>query len=111
MKNIFIWTGVALIVAATVIAQFTGVPVATWIELAGFAIGLAVSVLGIVTKAEKKDWRLYAAIVGIITGSALLVFGGLSEGTITTLISLIAGVVAMVIGILPTVLAEKKNKG
>ena len=71
MKNLFIWIGVALIVAGTVIAQFTGIAVANWVELAGFAIGLATCILGIVTKAEKKDWKLYLVWVTFI-GTILL---------------------------------------
>lgn len=107
MKNILIWFGVTFIVAATIIAQFTGIDVAKWIELAGFAIGLASCILGIVQKAEKKDWKLFASIGGVVVGSALLVFSGLTEGTITTLISLVAGVAAMIIGILPLVFEKK----
>jgi hypothetical protein len=107
MKNVFIWIGVAIIIAATIIGQFTGIAVAQWIELAGFAIGLATCIVGIVSKSEKKDWKLYASIAGIVIGSGLLVFAGLAEGTITTLISLVAGVVALIISILPAVLKEK----
>lgn len=109
MKNIFIYIGVALVIAATIIARFTDVAVATWIELAGFAVGLALCILGIVKKSEKKGWQLYAAIAGIVTGSVLLAFGGIAEDTITTLISLVAGLVAMILGLLPVVLKKKKE--
>lgn len=109
MKNILIWCGVAIIVAATVIAQFTGIETAVWIKLAGFAIGLASCILGLVQKAEKKDWKLYASITGIVVGAALLVFGGLAEGTITTLISLVAGVVVLIISILPAFIKKKEK--
>lgn len=108
MKNIFIYVGIAILIAATVISQFTGVAVATWIELAGFAVGLATCILGIVKKAEKKSWQLYASIAGVVVGSVLLVFAGFAEGTITTLISLVAGLVAMILGILPVVLKKKE---
>ncbi len=109
MKNIFVWIGVALIVAATVIAQFTGIEAAVWIELVGFTVGLASCIIGIISKTEKKDWKLYTSIIGIVIGSALLVFGGLAEKTITTLISLVAGAVALIISILP-IMIKKKDK-
>lgn len=107
MKNIFIWIGVALVVAATIIGQFTGIPAASYIELAGFAVGLATCILGIVTKAEKKDWKLYVSIVGITLGSILLVFAGLVESQIATLISAVAGLVVLIISILPAVIKKE----
>lgn len=108
MKNLFIWIGVALIVAATIVSQFTGIAVSAWIELAGFAVGLASCILGLFTKAEKKDWKFYVSVSGVVIGSAFLVFGGFAEGTITTLISLVAGAVAMIIGLLPVFLSKKE---
>lgn len=110
MKNIFLWIGVALIIAATVIGQFTGVGIAVYLELAGYAIGLASCILGVITKTEKKDWKLYVSIIGIVIGSALLVFAGVSKDIITTLISAISGVVVLIAGLLPVFLAKKEDK-
>lgn len=108
MKNVFIWIGVAFIIAATIIGQFTGIPGAQWLELAGFAIGLASCIVGIVSKAEKKDWKLYITIFGITVGSMLLVFAGVTEDKVKTLISLIAGVAALIISILPAFIKKKE---
>lgn len=110
MKNIFIWVGVALIVAATIVAQFTGVAVASWVELAGFAIGLACCIVGIVSKAEKKDWKLYVSIIGIVAGSTLLVFAGIAKDTITTIITAVFGLVALIASLLPVLLVKKVKK-
>ena len=107
MKNIFIWIGVCLIIAATIIGQFTGVAVSSYIELAGFAVGLATCILGITNKAEKKDWKLYVSIIGITISSILLVFAGLIENQIATLISAVAGVVVLIVSILPTFTKKK----
>lgn len=109
MKNVFIWVGVAFIIAAVVIAQLTGVSQAVWLELAGFSIGLASCILGIVSKAEKKDWKLYTAIIGIVIGCALLVFAGITKDTITTLITAIFGLVVLVVSLLPVLLSKKKE--
>lgn len=109
MKNVFLWLGVALIVVATIIAQFTGVETAVWIELSGFSIGLASCIVGVVTKAEKKDWKLYLSIFGIVIGSTLLVFAGISKDVITSLITAVAGVVVIIVGLLPVLLKKKEE--
>ena len=82
-------------------------PTASYIELAGFAVGLATCILGIVTKAEKKDWKLYVSIVGITLGAILLVFAGLVESQIATLISAVAGLVVLIVSILPAFIKKK----
>ena len=109
MKNVFLWLGVALIVAATIIAQFTGVGTAVWIKLAGFTIGLASCIIDIVSKTEKKGWKLYLSIIGIVVGVALLAFAGVSEDKIKALITAIVGVVVIIAGLLPVQL--KKTEG
>lgn len=110
MKNIFIYIGIAVIIAATIVGQFTGLDSAMYIELAGFAIGLASCILGIFKKAEKKDWKLYVSVIGTVIGAMLMVFGGISENTIKTLIGLIAGVVVLVVSLLPSLIKKDKPK-
>ena len=110
MKNILIYLGVAVLIAATIIAQFTGVPHADFIQLAGLAVGLALAVIGTVKKAEKKDWKLYGSISGVIIGSMLLVFAGVTEEKITSIMTLVFGLVVIVISILPAVIKKKEVK-
>ena len=109
MKNIFVWIGVAFIAFATLFGQLTGIGVAVWLELAGYSIGLACCILGIISKAEKRDWKLYVAIIGIVVGSALLVFAGVSEDKIKTLISAIFGLVVLVASMIPILLGKKEK--
>lgn len=110
MKNIFVWIGVIFIALATFVGQMTGIGVAVWLELAGYSIGLACCIVGIISKAEKKDWKLYVAIIGIVIGSALLVFAGVTEDKIKTLITTIFGLVVLVASMLPVLLSVKKDK-
>lgn len=109
MKNIMVWIGVALIAFATLFGQLTGIGVAVWLELAGYSIGLACCILGIISKAEKRDWKLYVAIIGIVVGSALLVFAGVTEDKIKTLISTIFGLVVLVVSMIPILLGKKEK--
>ena len=109
MKNVFVWVGVALIAISTLFGQMTGQGVAVWLELAGYSIGLACCIVGIVSKAEKKDWKLYVAIIGIVAGSALLVFAGVTEDKIKTLITTIFGLVILVISMLPVLIKKVES--
>jgi len=109
MKNIFIYVGLALIIAGAVIGNFTGVAAASWIELAGFAFGLASCIAGIVNKAEKKDWKLYVSLFAISIGTILLVWAGIAQETITSLITAVIGLVVLVTGLLPVLFAKKKS--
>jgi len=107
MKNIFIYIGLALIIAGAVIGQFTGIEAASWIELVGFAAGLATCSIGIVKKAEKKDWKLYVAIAAI--GTILMVWAGISQSVISSVISTVIGLVVLVTGLLPVLLSKKNG--
>jgi hypothetical protein len=108
MKNILVYLGVVVLIAATAIGQFTSIPNADFIQLAGYAVGLALAVIGTVKKAEKKDWKLYVSIIGVIVGAMLLVFAGVSEEKITSIMTLVAGLVVLVISLLPTVIKKKE---
>ncbi|MCR4631408.1 MAG: hypothetical protein K5786_07225 [Treponema sp.] len=109
MKNIFIYIGLALIIAGAVIGQFTGIEAASWIELVGFAAGLATCSIGIVKKAEKKDWKLYVAIAAIAVGTILMVWAGISQSVISSVISTVIGLVVLVTGLLPVLLSKKNG--
>lgn len=109
MKNIFIYVGLALIIAGAAIGNFTGIPAANWIELAGFAAGLATCAVSIVAKSEKKDWKLWLSLVSVSVGTILLVWAGISESVIASVISAVIGLVILVTGLLPVLLTKKKS--
>lgn len=113
MKNILIWLGVVFVIASTAIGQFTGIEAAAWIELAGWTVGLACCIVGIISKAEKKDWKLYVSIIGIVVGVGLLAFAGVSEDKIKTLITAVIGIVVLIVSIVPALIIknDKKAKG
>lgn len=110
MKNILIWIGVVFVIIGTAVGQFVGIQAASLIELAGWTIGLACCVVGIVSKSEKKDWKLYLSIVGIIIGVALLAFAGVSEDKIKTLITAVIGLVILIASIIPALVVKKDTK-
>lgn len=110
MKNIALYIGIALIVAGAVVGQLTGIESAKWIELAGFSAGLAACIVGFVNdKASKKDWKFWTAVVCIVLGTFALIAAGIAKDTVTTIISTVAGVVALLTGIVSVVFMSKGN--
>lgn len=111
MKNIALYIGIALIVAGAIVGQLSGIEAAKWIELAGFAAGLATCVVSFVKNDKvKKGWKFWTAIVCIILGTFALIGAGVSENTISTVISTVIGVVALIGGVIATIFTLKDSK-
>ena len=101
MKNIFIYIGLALVVAGAAVGALTGIPAAQWIELAACAVGLATCIISIVKKDEKRDWKLWVALAAVSVGTILLVWAGISDGIIQSVITAVIALVVLVTGLLP----------
>lgn len=107
MKNIFIYIGLALVVAGAAIGALTGIPAAQWIELAACAVGLATCIISIVKKDEKKDWKLWVALAAVSVGTILLVWAGISDSIIQSVITAVIGLVVLVTGLLPVLFKKE----
>lgn len=110
MKNIFTWIGVGFILGGCILGYFAGIQQAVWIELAGFAAGLAICVTSIIKKSEKKDWKLYVSIVGVVVGTVLMIWGGVSKDVVVTVITAVCGLIVILASILLPAILKKKNK-
>jgi uncharacterized protein involved in response to NO len=107
MKNIFIYIGLALVVAGAAIGALTGIPAAQWIELAACAVGLATCIISIVKKDEKRDWKLWVALAAVSVGTILLVWAGISDSIIQSVITAVIGLVVLVTGLLPVLFKKE----
>ena len=107
MKNIFIYIGLALVVAGAAIGALTGIPAAQWIELAACAVGLATFIISIVKKDEKRDWKLWVALAAVSVGTILLVWAGISDSIIQSVITAVIGLVVLVTGLLPVLFKKE----
>lgn len=111
MKNVFTWLGVALVVVGCIFGSFTNVGQAAWIELAGFAAGLAMCIASIIAKSDKKDWKVYVSIVGVTIGTILMIWGGVVKDTVISVITAVLGLMVILVSILlPAIVNKKKNK-
>lgn len=107
MKNIFIYIGLALVVAGAAVGALTGIPAAQWIELAACAVGLATCIISIVKKDEKRDWKLWVALAAVSVGTILLVWAGISDSIIQSVITAVIGLVVLVTGLLPVLFKKE----
>ena len=107
MKNIFIYIGLALVVAGAAVGALTGIPAAQWIELAACAVGLATCVISIVKKDEKRDWKLWVALAAVSVGTILLVWAGISDSIIQSVITAVIALVVLVTGLLPVLFKKE----
>ena len=107
MKNIFIYIGLALVVAGAAIGALTGIPAAQWIELAACAVGLATCIISIVKKDEKRDGKLWVALAAVSVGTILLVWAGISDSIIQSVITAVIGLVVLVTGLLPVLFKKE----
>lgn len=107
MKNIFIYIGLALVVAGAAIGALTGIPAAQWIELAACAVGLATCIISIVKKYEKRDWKLWVALAAVSVGTILLVWAGISDSIIQSVITAVIALVVLVTGLLPVLFKKE----
>lgn len=107
MKNIFIYIGLALVVAGAAIGALTGIPAAQWIELAACAVGLATCIISIVKKDEKRDWKLWVALAAVSVGTILLVWAGISDSIIQRVITAVIALVVLVTGLLPVLFKKE----
>lgn len=107
MKNIFIYIGLALVVAGAAVGALTGIPAAQWIELAACAVGLATCIISIVKKDEKRDWKLWVALAAVSVGTILLVWAGISDSIIQSVITAVIALVVLVTGLLPVLFKKE----
>ena len=108
MKNFFKILGLVLIIAGSALCYFSTVPVADGIGIAVTALGLALTIVGVLKKTEKKTWKEYVAIICFAVGGLLCGFVGYSEAIVTQVITAVFGVVALIAGLLISLKPKEK---
>lgn len=109
MKNFIKILGLVLVIAGSAFAAFTTIPVADYISIAVAALGLALLIVSTLKKAEKKSWKEYVAVALFAIGGLCCGFAGFAESTVTQLITAVAGVVALIIGLISTFISKEKK--
>jgi hypothetical protein len=106
LKNIITILAVACIIAGCIIGCNSSLAIADYGAIALEAFGFTVLVIKTVKKAEKKTWKEYTGIILFIVAGVCCGVAGIAEATMTTIITTVAGMVALIIGL---VVVKKKN--
>lgn len=102
MKTFLTILGVVLAVAGTIISAFTGIPAAEFVGVAVSMLGAAIVCSSAIKKATTAKARLLAivAVALIAVGGFLLGCLGFTEDIVTQLVSIVAGITALVLGMI-----------
>lgn len=100
MKNFIKILGIVLLIGGSVVSVFATVPLADCIAIGVAALGLALLIVGTLKKVEKKTWKEYLAVILFAVAGFLCGIAGIAEGTFTQVATAVAGIVALVIGLI-----------
>lgn len=99
--------GIVLMIIGAILTYFAKMPLEIAIGIVSSAVGLGLIISAAYIKAEKKDWKLLLTIVCLATGGLLVGLAGMAKETATSLVSAIVGLVVMIAGLIPSILARK----
>ena len=101
-KNLLTIIGIVIVVAGAAVSTFAKFPLADITGLASvmFGAGLACAATWSKRDKEKPVWMSVLSIVLVAGGAFLLGFCGFAESTMTTIITSVAGLVAILLGLL-----------
>ena len=108
-SKIFFIIGLVLTILGAGLGYFAEIPVAEITGLAVASLGLALLIVGIVQKAEKKDWKLYTSIVGVVVGSFILGLMGVTEDKVKAIIAAVVGLIILIVSIIPVAFVKKRE--
>lgn len=109
-KNLLTIIGIVLVVAGAAISTFANFPLADVTGLASvmFGAGLACATIWGKRDKEKPTWMSVLSIVLVAGGAFVLGFCGFAESTMTTVITSVAGLAAIIIGLIVQGIKAKK---
>lgn len=110
-KNIFLIIGLLMVVAGVAIAYFAKFELAdmTGFALTMFGAGIATSQLW-QKRDKQKTWLAILAVSLVGIGAYLLGFGGFSKETMTTVITMVFGLVGIIAGLIIAAIQSKNAK-
>lgn len=110
MNKILKWVCIVLVVAGAVVSYFSNIAIVDMVALAVSFGSAGILCATTINKSERKDWKTYVSVICIALGSFGLCFAGVSTEIVSSLISGIAGLVAMIIGIITAIKVQTAEK-
>ena len=107
MKNVWTIIAVICIIAGCVLGQFSTIAIVDYSAIALEAFGLTALIIGTIKKSEKKTWKEYTGVALFVVAGVCCAVAGLAEGTMTQIITAVAGLVALIIGLITVKLKQE----
>ena len=100
MKNVWTIIAVICIIVGCLLGQFSTIAIADYTAIALEAFGLTALIISTLKKTEQKTWKEFTGIVLFIVAGVCCAVAGLAEGTMTQIITAVAGLIALIIGLI-----------
>ena len=100
MNKIVKFLGPVLILIGSIVAYFSPVAIVDYIGIGVAALGLGLSIVNTLKKAEKIDWKVIVPVVCFAIGGLCFGVAGFSEDKMTTLAMAAFGLVGIIIGLI-----------
>lgn len=110
MNKLFKILGPVLILIGSAVAYFSPIAIVDYIGIAVAALGLAMSIVTVIKKAEKVDWKIILTVVCFAVGGFCCGIAGIAEDKMTTLIMAVVGLVGIVVGLIGTIAKKEVSK-
>ena len=96
------WTIIAVIciIAGCIIGQFSKIAIADYGAIALEAFGLVSLIIGTIKKTEERTWKEYTGVFLFVIAGACCAVAGMAEATMTQIITTVAGLIALIIGLI-----------
>lgn len=99
MKNVWTIIAVACIIAGCVIGHFSTIAIADYGAIALEAFGFCTLIVNTLKKAKEKTWKEYSCIALFALAGVFCALAGVEESTMTQLISVVTGLIALIAGL------------
>ncbi len=109
MNKVLTIVGIVLAILGAGVAAFTGLPMADILGISVAMVGAAVACTGVLKKSKddgKSKALTYTSIIMIGVGSFLMGFMGVPEGTVTQVITVVAGLASLIAGLVVSIKAK-----
>lgn len=108
MNKLFKILGPVLILVGSAVAYFSPIAIVDYIGIAVAALGLAISIVNVIKKADKVDWKIIVPVICFAIGGFCCGIAGIAEDQMTSLIMAVIGVVGILVGLITSVIKKAK---
>ena len=100
MRKIYTIIAVICIIAGCILGHFSTVAVVDYSAIALEAFGLCTLIIETLKKSEKKTWKEFTCVGLFVAAGVLCALAGVAEQTMTQLITVVAGLIALIAGLI-----------